>query len=506
MPRITPAAILRSTSATRQPLTSRAAIRPILSPAIPSLLATPRRYQSTSQQPNEHSKAETKAPDPKSTESKPQGAKGGKKGLKVSWIFSGLAGLGALVTIYGLLEFYSTLTTWPKEVRKPLRAALKAKLRGDYGKAETFFREALEIALQLGPSALQPEPLLKISGIYVELANVLEIQRQRVSAFVELRTALEMFGPDPLRRPAALPLPEATALGGGPGGQWIGEGYRLTERDHVRAIGLYQKLGQLALEVASSPTGSTYASTLGEGSTEQMFKTWDDAAEYYLSSALTSMLHLGLPGSSSTPSTGGPVILGRDVSLPEALPSENPEDVDQGGQVDKRGLGMTMESLSEVYARKGQYDMAGQLLLQAISLLLPPQSKETTPMRDRCQAAMLMTTVSSHALHPPTPKSLKVSRSWSLRSLQLSQQALAEAEGGSFKDTPLEAAEAVCQRARAVGLHNMGMLAEMEKDYAGAQNLFKKALAASRETGFVEGKREALAALRRVQSLAGESA
>lgn len=243
--------------------------------------------------------------------------------------------------------------------------------------------------MQLGPSALEPEPLLKISGIYVELANVLEIQRQRVSAFVELRTALEMFGPDPLRRVEPLSLPEVTALGGGPGGQWIGEEYRLTKKDHVRAIGLYQKLGQLALEVASSPTGSTYASTLGGGSTEQMLKTWDDAAEYYLSSALTSMLHLGLPGSSSTSPTGGPVILGRDVSLPDAPPSENPEDVDQGGQVDKRGLGMTMESLSEVYTRKGQYDMAGQLLLQAISLLLPPQSKETPPMRDRCQAAMV---------------------------------------------------------------------------------------------------------------------
>lgn len=72
-----------------------------------------------------------------------------------------------------------------------------------------------------------------------------------------------------------------------------------------------------------------------------------------------------------------------------------------------------------------------------------------------------MTTISSHALHPPTAKSLKVSRSWSLRSLQISQQALAEAEGGSFKDTSLEAAEAICQRALAVGLHNMGMLAEV---------------------------------------------
>lgn len=102
MPRITPAAILRSAAATRQPLTSRAAIRPILSPAVPSLLATTKRYQSTSQQPNEHPKAENKEPDPKSTEPKPEGGKEGKKGLKVSWIFSGLAGLGALVTIYGL--------------------------------------------------------------------------------------------------------------------------------------------------------------------------------------------------------------------------------------------------------------------------------------------------------------------------------------------------------------------------------------------------------------------
>lgn len=120
MPRITPAAILRSAIATRQPLASRAAIRPLISPASPSRLAAPRRYQSTSQQPNEHSTTENKESDPKSTDSKPEGAKEAKKGLKISWIFSGLAGLGALVTIYGLYVqsiFGTTMTLTSRLVR-----------------------------------------------------------------------------------------------------------------------------------------------------------------------------------------------------------------------------------------------------------------------------------------------------------------------------------------------------------------------------------------------------
>ncbi|WVN85832.1 uncharacterized protein L203_100984 [Cryptococcus depauperatus CBS 7841] len=423
-----------------------------------------------------------------------------RNGLKVSWVFSALAGIGALVTIYGLLEYYSTLTTWPKTIRKPLRAALKCKMRGDYQKAEAFFREALEMALELGPQNLEPNPLLKISGIFAELAATLELRRQRVSAFVELRTALEMFGLEPLgRSPSSTTQPD-TRLNSGSAGQWAGETYRLTEQDHIRAIGLYQKLGQLALEIAISPTAPTYASTLGGDHNLQVFGNWDDAAEHYLSNAVTAILKLGLssPSKSATPDL--PVILGRDISLPDAPVTEGVEDAGQGGQVDKRGLSITMESLSEVYARKGQHALAGQLLLQAVSLLLPPQSKEPIPMRDRCQAAMLMTTISSHALHPPSAKSLKVAESWSLRSLQLSQQALKEFENEESTDTALEAAAAVCQRAKAVGLHNLGMLAEMNKDYPAARDFFSKALTTSRQTGFAEGKREALTAMRRVQS------
>jgi hypothetical protein len=53
--------------------------------------------------------------------------------------------------------------------------------------------------------------------------------------------------------------------------------------------------------------------------------------------------------------------------------------------VDKRGLGMTMEALAEVYTRKGRSDLAGQLLLQAVSTLLPPQSEQPPSLLDQCQ-------------------------------------------------------------------------------------------------------------------------
>ena len=86
------------------------------------------------------------------------------------------------------------------------------------------------------------------------------------------------------------------------------------------------------------------------------------------------MLRLGL----ATPEDRqGAVVAGRDTLLPEGDGEE--------GRVDVRVLGMTMESLAEVYARRGQFALAGQLLIQAISTLLPPQSSQPPPIRDQCQ-------------------------------------------------------------------------------------------------------------------------
>ncbi|KAK8861411.1 hypothetical protein IAR55_002230 [Kwoniella newhampshirensis] len=511
MTRLFPAQLVRSAIVSRSTLTSRRAFV-IPAQALPNSPPPPhpaasRRYQSTIP-PNRdapNTPPSASAAGVAGTNPEADGP-AWRKGLRVSWIFSGLIGFGALVTIYGLLEFYSTLTTWPKAVRKPLRAALKAKLRQDYNRAEAFFREALSTALEIGQHELQPDPLRKISGIYVELANVLEIKGQRVAAFTELQKSLDMFGPDPLGQLADTSATSSlsSSVGKGVGG-WVGKGYVLSDKDHIRSIGLYQKLGQLALEIGSASRLPSLPSDLAP-----RFKSWDDAAEQYLSSALTAMLRLGLNATITTNSSGGgQVILGRDINLPDS-PESTEEDAQEGGRVDKRGLGMTMESLSEVYARKGQFDMAAQLLLQATSLLLPPGSKETPPLRDRCQAAMLMTTISSHALHPhpPSTKALKISKSWSLRSLQLSLEALAEGQQGglsSVNDSPAGAALGVCMRAKAVGLHNLGMLAEMENDSSAALNYFNKSLLASRETGFVEGKREAMSAIRRIQGVRGDS-
>lgn len=186
---------------------------------------------------------------------------------------------------------------------------------------------------------------------------------QPIKAFSSLREALPHFGAEPLAKDPKYRITTP----------WAGSA-PLTEEEHKRAIGISQKLGQMALQLSSTRVPPPFP-VLEQGKGPN---GWDQAAEEYLSSALTAMLRLGMK-----PTKPGQVaVAGRDVDLPV---SGEGEIEDGGGRVDKRGLGMTMEALAEVYARRGQHDLAGNLLLQAVSTLLPPGSKETPPMRDRCQ-------------------------------------------------------------------------------------------------------------------------
>lgn len=186
---------------------------------------------------------------------------------------------------------------------------------------------------------------------------------QPIKAFSSLREALPHFGEEPLAKDTKYRITSP----------WAGSA-PLTEEEHRRVIGISQKLGQMALQLSSTRVPPPFpVLESGKGP-----NGWDQAAEEYLSSALTAMLRLGMK-----PTRPGEVaVAGRDVDLPQGGEGDIE---DGGGRVDKRGLGMTMEALSEVYARRGQYDLAGNLLLQAVSTLLPPGSKETPPMRDRCQ-------------------------------------------------------------------------------------------------------------------------
>lgn len=206
---------------------------------------------------------------------------------------------------------------------------------------------------------LDPDPLLKLSGIYISLATMLESQGQVVRGYSDLRDALELFGSTPLKSNAQA-------------GQWA-QGSALTQADHLRAIGLHQKLGQMAVQIGSMRIPAPYPTTPDRSAPQ----SWDAAAEHYLSNALTAMLRLGLSGRRE--GEKGPVVAGRDIQLPEGA-----EDT-AGGRIDKRGLGMTMESLAEVHARKGRYDLAGQLLIQAVSTLLPPKSDIPPTSSDICQ-------------------------------------------------------------------------------------------------------------------------
>ena len=211
-----------------------------------------------------------------------------------------------------------------------------------------------------------------LSGIYETYAQMLESTGQLVLAYDQLHIALSYFGSNALSPDSAERISTA----------WT-DGRKLTEKEHLRAIALNQKLGQLALAIASSSKVTPYSSEKQDGPTSYL-----NAAEMHLSEALGASLRVGLGSRARTgiddsgAEGASPVVVGRDWQPPAGTSGSG------FGLMDVQSLGMTMESLAEVYARKGQFEYAQQLLVQAISTLLPPNESDVPP-RDRCQAAMV---------------------------------------------------------------------------------------------------------------------
>jgi hypothetical protein len=215
---------------------------------------------------------------------------------------------------------------------------------------------------------------------------------------VQLYKALRLFGPRPL---AAVPPPT---------GGWAGN-HALSPAEIHRAIGLSQKLGSLAAGFGAMKNPPAYPSqatkevdeAIGaptdsdkEADTVRKPEDWNKAAEHFLSGALASMLRIGLGETAAYDGDRGeaieqkgqftakrPVVAGRDVKLPH----DESEEIQYGGKVNKRGLAITMETLAEVYARDSRYDLAGQLLLQTLSILIPPDGQHSSS--DLCQAAQV---------------------------------------------------------------------------------------------------------------------
>jgi hypothetical protein len=223
----------------------------------------------------------------------------------------------------------------------------------------------------LPPSAFSPDPLHKLTGLHITLASFYTSTNQNLKAYLQLRTAFAELG-----QSALSPTPSQRISG-----KWAGS-RPLTHDEYLRAIALAQGLGAAAASVVTGRNRMKYP--IPDSQVPGQPQNWEDAAKHYLEGALTALLRLGLQDRS--PDTKDPVVVGRDVVIPESRESSDSE---VGGKIDKRGMGVTMELLSEVYAREGRHDLAGQLLIQAISTLLPANATTPPPLRDRCQAAQV---------------------------------------------------------------------------------------------------------------------
>ena len=163
--------------------------------------------------------------------------------------------------------------------------------------------------------AFAPDPLLKVTGIYISLSALLESNGQHRRAMQVMQEALAFLDRyDPER--------------GGQSGEF-------TLADRTRSIGLAQKLGTLALHIAD-PSGKDQNGQL---------------AEAYLTRALEAMIKLG-GGEQGKEAK----LVGRDFAFPQQ--GEGSEDVDGArlNMVTRKSMGMTMEALADLYVRRGEHE------------------------------------------------------------------------------------------------------------------------------------------------------
>jgi hypothetical protein len=216
--------------------------------------------------------------------------------FRVGHVFGVLAFCGISATSYGLYLFYNSFMTWPVSVRQPLRSALRARQLGDIKGSEAFFRKALREALELPPSDLGEDRLLKITGVQIALAGLLEGEGRLGESLAILEDALALVTvPDP------------------------------SLKEQQRAIALSSKIGQLA-------------TTFSEP--EMLSK-----AEERLSWSVTQLLKLA-----STPDQ-------RKAAAERTEKGEtglNMDELDLPSWTSKTDLGASMENLGAFYLSQGK--------------------------------------------------------------------------------------------------------------------------------------------------------
>ncbi|KDQ58446.1 hypothetical protein JAAARDRAFT_176397 [Jaapia argillacea MUCL 33604] len=379
-------------------------------------------------------------------------------------------------------EFFSSFNIWPSEVRSDLRAGIKAKHQGDLALSERFLRRALDTALSLPVNTFSPEPYLKISGIAISLAEVLESNNRPKEAYEVYENILSR-------------LQKALVFGQELQSQRLHSGVRvssdtenedvvkegeeeelmLTGPERLRAISIASKLGEMA---------ETYQQPLEE---EEKWLTW--AVEELLRTLRDSQRHPHLPSPDNQEHRKS------NEEKEEQEVKLVLSDLDLPHWVRKTDIGAPIEALGAFYAKSGKLEYAMPLYLQAVSLLIPPPgSHHVASPEDTCRAAQLMNNLSELIMRgKPTPQALHQAEAWA-------QQAL-----GTIRKTESKARDpgqlAVCEQALGAVLFNLASFSEMRDDREKARELFTASWEQSKHVKSQEGILEARAALRRLDRL-----
>ena len=400
--------------------------------------------------------------------------------VKSGAMFAGLSAFAVALTVYGVYEYYTTFLVWPKELREPLRSALKAKNRGNFERSARYFRRALDMAREMDPAALGKDRLLKLSGIAIALGDALESGDRWQDAALVYVDALD----EVLRRGAY------AGAAGAPGGD-------MARLERMRAVALAQKVAELAQEprreIALPPFEGP---ELGE-----VACVTEEPREQYLVWSVQELLRL-LREAQQTPDVQSALL--SDLHLPP--------------WVSKQDIGASVEALGAFYAEKGVAEYAVPLYLQAISVLMPVSTGEARSRRapptvaERCRAAILMNNIGqvlANGKMPPSglddagPKPalapLEQAVAWAAKGLDLAT--ITSHRAGFMSELPAEdqkwllrfsgfdPAKAVevqsderlqqvksqCLGAQFVLLYNLGMLRELQGDKDAARTLFKRA-------------------------------
>ncbi|KAE9390603.1 hypothetical protein BT96DRAFT_1002119 [Gymnopus androsaceus JB14] len=304
---------------------------------------------------------------------------------------------GFALSGYGGFVLYKTLTMWPPEVRSDLKDAVRAKYAGDFETSERYFHRAWNTIQTLPIESLDTQPYLKITGIAVVLADVLENSNKLTRAYEVYIQALEILQKGEVNK-------------------------TLTGPERLRAVAISSKLGELA----------------------QVLKLPKTEAEKWL--------------------------VWTDIGAP-------------------------LEALGSFYAEAGRIDYAMSLYLQAISLLIPPAPKKSTPA-DRCRGAQLMGNLSELIMRgAPTPETLHQAEAWASQALAVTKKARQEAS------KPINQ----CDEVYAAALFNVATFQDMAGDKKVARELYKEGLEHARSIAMTEGVVEASRALHRLDMGDSES-